>query len=456
MNYTLYVLLLAASLLLLGAVAGVLGCYAVLRRRALVGDLVSHAALPGLALAVLVLGRQSFVAMLIGAFITGLLGIVAMTLITRTTRTKEDAALGIVLGVFFGAGIVLSGIIARLPGIGAKAGLESYIFGQTAGMSWQDVYLIGGASAICLFSVVLLYKEFKLLSFDPGFARAQGWPTLALDMIMMGSLALITVVGLPAVGAVLMAAMLIMPAATARFWTNRLGPMLVLAAIIGSTSAGLGALFSSGVIKEWLGFEPLAFGDVNRNLPAGPLIVLSGTTLFLLSVFFAPRRGIIGRMVLAWRLRRKTARENLLRTLYEINEPSLPERVEVSREALLERRAWSRWQANALLRRAGWAGLIETTAQGVRLTDAGVDAGERLVRVHRLWELYLIRGVHIAPDHVDRDADAIEHLLTPEIVDQLENKLAAEGVLAAEQSPASPHEPGDVQMDTHAARGSSS
>ncbi|MBN2477165.1 MAG: metal ABC transporter permease [Pirellulales bacterium] len=437
MNYLTTIVLLGTSAL--GSVAGVLGSFALLRRRALMGDLLSHAALPGLCLAFLVMGQRHFAGMLLGALLTGLAGVVLITIVCRFTRTREDAALGIVLSTFFGAGIVLSSIIQHRPDGGAKAGLESYIYGQAVGMNRQDLYLIAGVSLAALSIVAMLFKEFKVLSFDPGFARAQGWPTWTLDMAMMGTLALVTVIGLPAVGVVLMAAMLILPGATARFWTDRLGPMLLLAGLIGGATGGFGTLLSAGVVKQWLGFDPLRFGDTESNLPTGPVIVLSGTALFLFSVFFAPQRGVLARLWSEMRLRRKIGRENLLRTLYELSEPALASPAEISIDQLLRRRAWSRPRAHWLLWRATRSGLVAWGPGGARLTQPGVAEAARLVRAHRLWELFLIRGAHIAPDHVDRDADAIEHLLTPELLGQLQTDLAAAGV-AAVQIPPSPHD----------------
>jgi manganese/zinc/iron transport system permease protein len=444
---------------LLGAVAGIVGSFAVLRRRALVGDLLAHAALPGLCMAFLLVNYQplaqrwfgasatgsggwQFTAMLAGAFATGLLGVALVTLICRWTRTKEDSAIGIVLSTFFGAGVVLSSLIQNLPTAASKAGLQTYIYGQAAGMTREDVWFITLVAAACLVLVTLLYKEFQVFSFDPGFAQAQGWPTLALDLTMMGTLALVTVVGLPTVGVVLMAAMLIIPAAAARFWTDRLGRMLVVAGLIGAGSGIGGTLISAGTLESLLGFDPLAFGHNTRNLPTGPVIVLASTALFLVSLLFAPRRGIVARMLRTVDVRRRIARENLLRSLYELSEPSLPALAEIPLAQLILDRAWSERAVRRLARQGAASGLVELTSGGVRLTAVGRQRAERLVRTHRLWELFLISGADIAPDHVDRDADSIEHFLTPEIVGQLEAQLAAKGRLPQPVGavPDSPHE----------------
>lgn len=424
---------------LLGTVAGLVGSYGVLRRRALVGDMLAHAALPGICLAFLIgvalqpalqarfgtdlaLGRNILV-LLAGALTTGLLGMGIVTLVCRWTRTKEDAAIGIVLSTFFGGGIVLLSVIRRLP-VPDKSGLATYLFGQATSMLWHDIYVIACVSAVCLLVLCALHKEFKLLSFDPDFARSQGWPTTLLDLVMMGALTIVTVVGLPVVGVVLMAALIILPGAAARFWTERLGRMMVISAAIGA---------ATGVVGTW--------ASAGGGLPAGPIIVVCGATLFLFSVVFAPRRGLLSRLIHTWRLRRKTARENLLRTLYELSEPDLPKRRPIAIGAVRQHRAWSKGVFGWVIRSALHSGLITRTGDQLQLTAAGLARAVQVTRKHRLWELYLIQGAGIAADHVDRDADSIEHLLTPAIVRRLEGQLAEVGRLpGVPDVPQSPHE----------------
>ncbi len=290
MNYNYLITLSGVSLL--GAAAGLIGTFALLRRRALTGDALAHAALPGLWLAFLVVGERSLPAMLLGALATGLLGIVVISALRRWTRIKEDAAIGIVLGVFFGAGIVLSSVIQRLPGV-SRAGLDSIIFGKTASMIDEDVYLAGGLFAGTLLLVLLLFKEFKLIAFDADFARVQGWPALALDLLLMAMTAVAVIIGLPAVGVVMMAALLILPAASARFWTDDLGLTLVLAAAFG-VAAGVGGIELSARVGR---------------LPAGPSIILAGTALFVVSLLLAPKRGVIVRAFKQRKFRREILRD---------------------------------------------------------------------------------------------------------------------------------------------------
>jgi len=407
---------------LLGIASGVIGSYAVLRRRALMGDALAHASLPGICVAYLILGERNLPAMLFGALIAGSVGVLIITLLRHTTRIKEDAAIGMVLSVSFGLGMVLLRNIQNQPS-GNRAGLNAYIYGKAASMVRSDVEMISAVCAVVLIVSCLLYKEFKLLSFDRAFAATQGWPTLALDIVMMGLLVTVTVVGLPAVGVVMMAAMLIIPGASARFWTERLGVMLLLAAVFG---------LMTGVVGTWA-------SAANAALTAGPVIVLVGTAGFVISMLFAPGRGIVARAARYLALRRRTARENVLRTLYELAEQAQPivpsdqpptgmtATSPCTIEQLTRLRAWTPAHAHRLLNRCIRDGLVRPAPPDrFTLTPKGLAAAAAVVRKHRLWEMFLIHEANIAADHVDRDADSIEHVLGPETLAHLERLLRQE------------------------------
>lgn len=282
-------LVVLAGVGLLGASAGLIGSFAVLRKQSLTSDAVAHAALPGVCLAFLLLGYRNLPLMLLGALASGVLGMIIIAALRRWTRVKEDSAIGIVLSVFPGLGFVLVRLIQDRYASGSQAGLESFILGKTAGMTRGDVYLILAAAAVCVAAVVLLYKEFKVVAFDPGFARALGWPVFSLDLVLLTLIALAAVIGLPAVGAIMMAALLIMPGAAARFWTDRLSRMLVLAALFGLATGLVGTLLSARYDK----------------LPAGPIIVLAGSAIFLVSMLLGTRRGLIARWIVHHRNRRE-------------------------------------------------------------------------------------------------------------------------------------------------------
>lgn len=286
LDYNQALVLQGASLL--GAAAGVIGCFAVLRRRALTGDALAHAALPGLCLAFIFFRERSMPVLLLGAATSGVLGIGVITALRRWTRIKEDAAIAIVLSVFTGLGAVLLSVVPRLEG-GSRAGLSSFVFGSTAGMNSQDLLLIAGLSLATLIVVGAAFKEFKLVAFDPAFARVQGWPAFAIDFALMLLIVVAIVIGLPAAGVLLMAALLVIPGAAARFWTDRLHVMLVLSGLFGMTAGALGT----------------AFTIVFTRVPTGPAIILVATAIFVGSMLTAPGRGIFARLRLQRGLRHR-------------------------------------------------------------------------------------------------------------------------------------------------------
>jgi manganese/zinc/iron transport system permease protein len=271
---------------LLGLACGVVGALGVLRRRALAGDAVAHAALPGVCLAWLVIGERSFMLLLVGALLTGLTGMACVSWIRAATRVREDAAIGLVLAVFFGLGVVLSRIIQNQPG-GNRAGLDGFILGKAAGMVQADLLAIAGVAAVAMAAVFLLRKALAVLCFDPDFGASLGWPIGLLDLGLLSLICICAVVGLPAVGVVLMVALLIIPGASARFWSDRFGLTLVAAAIIGVLSSVLGTALSATL--------PSPPGALTRGWPTGPMITLAAALCFLLSLLLGPRGGLLVR-----------------------------------------------------------------------------------------------------------------------------------------------------------------
>ena len=288
-DYTLRTVALGAGAL--GIASGTIGTYAVLRRQALLGDAISHAALPGIALAYLAVGGKATLALTIGAALAGWAATLLIMAVVRTTRVKYDSALGIVLSVFFGVGLVLLTFIQRRPDA-SQAGLDTYLFGQAAALVERDVTELALLGVAALLLVVAFWKEFKLLSFDPDFAATLGLRVGLLDVLLTGLLVVAIVIGLETVGVVLMSAMVVAPAAAARQWTDRLGLMVVLAALAGALAGVTGAVVSSSAAR----------------MPTGPTIVLCLTVLVVASLLLAPKRG------LAWRWLRAHRRSARLRT----------------------------------------------------------------------------------------------------------------------------------------------
>ena len=269
-------IIVATGAALLGMVSGALGTYAVLRRQSLLGDAISHAALPGIAIAFLLTGSKAPLILVLGAAIAGWLATLIILSIVRLTRIKYDSALGLVLSTFFGFGLVLLTLIQR-TGNANQAGLDTFLFGQAATILKRDVLTIGILGGAALIIMLILWKELKLLVFDEGFAASIGFPIRSLDILLTGLLTIAIVLGLQAVGAVLMSAMLVAPAVAARQWTDRLNLMVLLAACFGALAGVSGTIISSTAAR----------------IPTGPTIILCATVVVGISIVFAPNRGLL-------------------------------------------------------------------------------------------------------------------------------------------------------------------
>lgn len=403
-SFTLRNVMVGSSIL--GVVGGVMGSFALLRRQSLLGDALAHAALPGVCLAFLVSGTKDPAWLLTGAMITGVMGAAFIQSVIRTTRIKEDAAMGIVLSVFFGVGVVMLTRLQKQEG-GNQSGLDKYLFGQAATLMEEDIRVMAVLMVVVLALVACFYKEFKLLVFDRDFGASLGFPMRFFDLLLTSLLVVVVVVGLQTVGVVLMVAALITPAAAARQWTDRLGWMIVIASVIGSISGIAGSLASAQA----------------EDMPTGPAIVLTASGFLGVSLLFAPRRG----MLWAWRNRRFVTNrirvENFLKDLYAEGEAGERWREAVSDKRLLLRRG--RGTAEVARVSAGLAAMrfVEISHDGIRLTETGHAEAERLVRSHRLWELYLTRRLDLPGDHVHRDAEDMEHALSSDAIDQIERLL---------------------------------
>ncbi len=284
-DYTFQIVALGSAML--GIISGVLGSFAVLRKQSLLGDCVSHSALPGVVLAFLSTGEKNSGILLLGALVSGFLSAGFVTLIGRNSKVKADAAQGIILSVFFGLGMALLTFSQNLPNAN-QAGLKRFIYGQASTMRRGDVFLMLIVGAILIGTVVLLWKEFQLFTFDSAYGETLGFRSGRINAILTFLIVCAILIGLQTVGVVLMSAMLITPAVAARQWTNRLSWMVVLAALFGAV-AGVGGTLVSSLVPE---------------MPTGPVIVVCISAIAIFSVFFAPRRGILARLIERARFRK--------------------------------------------------------------------------------------------------------------------------------------------------------
>ncbi len=300
-DYTLRTITLGTAVL--GGVTGMLGSFAVLRKQSLLGDAISHAALPGIAIAFLITGSKDTNVLLIGALISGLLGTFWIRGITTKTHLKSDTALGLILSVFFGFGMLLLTFIQKQPNAN-QAGLDKYLFGQAATLLESDVWLMSIVTGLCLVVLLLFWKEFKILLFDKEYAHTLGFNTKFIDILITSFIVLAIVLGLQTVGVVLMSAMLLAPAAAARQWTNSLSTMVFLAAILGASAGVFGTAISS----------------TQNNLSTGPVIVLVASVFVLFSFIFSPKRGLLFRQIRLMTNRNDLELQKTLTFMYHIVE----------------------------------------------------------------------------------------------------------------------------------------
>jgi manganese/zinc/iron transport system permease protein len=264
--------------MLLGVVSGLLSVMTVLRQQSLVGDVISHAALPGICLSYIVFGTKSVPVFLFGAIISGLIASLLIQWIVQSTKLRLDAALAIVLSFFFALGIALLSLIQRNPD-GNIAGIDRFLFGQAASLVPADLWLIGFCMITVMIIIFAAYKELKIICFHHEYAASIGIPVNKFHFLMIALIAIVVVIGIQIVGVILMVALLITPALTARYWTNRFSKIMILSATFGGLSGGFGTLIS------------VALGDI----PTGPTIILTAVGMFILSALFAPARGWLAR-----------------------------------------------------------------------------------------------------------------------------------------------------------------
>ena len=392
--------------ILLTASSAIVGSFTFLKKKALVGDAVAHAVLPGVCLSFILSGEKNPLILVIGAFITGWLSLVLIDTIAARSKIKEDTAIGLILSVFFGIGIFILTMIQK-SGAAAQTGLDQYLFGKAASLVGQDLVVFSIVAFLLVLAVYLLFKEFTLIAFDKDFAISLGVPVGRIELVLTTLTVLSVVIGIQAVGVVLMAAMLITPAAAARFWTEKVITMVWLAAVFGAVSGLTGAYISY----------------VAPSMPTGPWIVVVVSTIAFFSFFMAPKKGIFYRWYHQSRIKANINDENILKALYHLGEEEKNFYQQRSVDDILTKRVFEKTPLSKGLGRLKRQGYLKEKDGLWTLSLEGKEKGQRVVKLHRLWELYLTEYLRIAPDHVHDDADTIEHILTPELEERLEKLL---------------------------------
>lgn len=384
--------------------ASLVGTFTYLRKQALVGDAISHSIFPGVCFAFILSGTKDPVYLIIGAFISGWLSVFLIEWVSKRTKLKPDTAIAFILTFFFGVGTMLMSYIQN-SGNGAQSGLNQYLFGKAAAIGNDDVWVFGSIGIALLVLITFFYKTFKLISFNPDFAQSLGVKVRLFEIILSSLTVLSIASGIQAVGVVLMAALLITPATIARQWTHNLKVMLVIAVLVA---------MASGVFGAYISYTAPA-------MPTGPWIVIVLSSFAIISVFLAPKRGIIARVMKQIRNRKQIRRENMLKAIYHCMEDDHSRRISAAR--ILEKRSFGTNELERGLRELVGKSLLLKRNNVFEFTENGEREAKRVVRLHRLWEMYLTERMNFSEDHIHGTAESIEHIITPELESALEKEL---------------------------------
>ena len=396
----------ALGTVLLGASSALVGCFTFLRKKALVGDTIAHSILPGICLSFIIFKTKDPLMLLLGAMVSGWLSVYIVDYISANSKIKPDTAIGLTLSVFFGVGVLLLTHIQH-SGNAAQAGLDKFLFGKAASLVQNDVITFGIVSVVLIATIIVFFKQFSLISFDVQFAKSIGLPVKTFEIILSIITVLAVAIGIQTVGVVLMAAMLITPAAAARFWTDKLKIMIVIAAIIGGIS---------GIVGAFISFTA-------PSMPTGPWIVVVLSFIAIGSMLVAPKNGAISKIRKQKKNQRKILEDNILKLLYKLGEK---ENEFFKNRSISTLKNFREIPENKFLKGLNILkkkNLVALVNDLWVLTEEGKKAGMRIVKIHRLWELYLTTYLRIAPDHVHEDAETIEHIITPEMEIKLEHLL---------------------------------
>ena len=404
--------------ILMGLSCGVMGGLVVTRRLSLFGDTLSHAVLPGVAVGFLWSQSKDSWAILVGASVAGFLGVALISLLRKTSRIRQDSALGLVLSGFYALGICMLTRIQKME-FGNQSGIDKYLFGQVVGLSSSDLWTMAFSCLLILTLTILLYKELLVAGFDSEYARSIGLPVDFLQYLLWLLLAFAVITSLQVVGVVLVSALLVIPAATASLITDKMRAILIWSATLGCMAGATGAFLS------FLG----------NQLPTGPIIVLVSAVFFLWALFFHPQNGLLFKWLAARNRNQRIALENTLKAVYQELESINFQEETTSVSQLAKRRRIGMPQAHRetdalVARQYATVHPVEDKLAApprptlISLTPKGWGTACRIVRNHRLWELYLTNEARYAPDHVHDDAEKIEHVLGEETVRRIERILS--------------------------------
>lgn len=390
--------------IMVGITCGVLGCFFVLRNMSLIGDALSHAILPGLVFAFMLVG-YSTIGFFIGSTIAGMITAVMITWISQNVQTKADASIGIVFTFMFAIGIIGISRVARVHADGGDTSphidMQHFLFGNLLGVETTDLYLTAAVMIYVLFSIYIFYRYLFVATFQEVIAETMGISVQSLHYFLMLLLSFTVVASLQTVGLILVVAMLITPASTALLLSDNLKVVIVLSGIIGAITGCIG--MSLAIVFD---------------TPPGPQLVIVVSFMFFLAAMFAPKKGYIYRFFQKRKLQKKIQLEDILKQALKLGEKG-----SITKEKLMSKLAFNSSLVTKHLSTLKRNGLIETNNQQIKLTEEGGKEANRLVRAHRLWETYMVQQMGMTEEQIHEEAEKYEHLLTDDMVEEVDEKL---------------------------------
>jgi len=384
---------------LVGIMLGVLGCFIVLRNMSLIGDALSHAVLPGIVVAFLIIG-YSTIGFFVGASFAGLLTAIVISWIQQNVETKNDAAVGIIFTAMFSIGVMGISWISREGGV--HLDLDHFLFGNVLGVTNEDLWLSFSVTLYTITCTVLFYRYLFVTTFQPTIAQTMGISPKIVHYFLMMLLSFAIVASLSTVGVILVVSMLVTPAATALLISNRLKWVIVISATIGLLSTNIGYLIA------------LLYGTT----PA-PAMTIVATLFYFLAVFFSPSKGLLLKMNQNWNEKKRIIREDILRQVIKN-----PVTVGMSVKAIAKNLNLSIGKVKSFAQTMSKSSLITTTQNDILiLSDEGIKKAEKLVRAHRLWETYQVRQMGLNSNQIHNEADQLEHFLSEELIDEIDKEL---------------------------------
>jgi len=387
--------------IMLGFTCGIVGVLVVLNKKALIVDAVSHSILPGICIGFMLSGVKSPVYLISGGIVAGIIAVYLVDWISKTSRIKKDAAIAITLSVMFSIGVILLNIIQH-SGNGNQSGLSDFLFGKAATIVRNDLYVFGAMSALVLTIIPLFYQHFKIALFDPEFSKTIGLNDRFIQGLISGLIIISTAIGIQTVGIILMSALIITPASSAFFWTKSFNKSILISGLFATLSSIAGVFISF----------------LSPDMPTGPWIIVCLSSIAIFSAFFSPK-GLVTKRIKASKNTKKMLSDNVLKNLYKIGEKEAETTKSRTIEEILNYRFTPLKELKTGLRLLKLKGLAIEAGGLWMLTEQGVSNAKRIIRIHRLWELYMQKFMQIQSDHVHESAETIEHIMTPQLETEL-------------------------------------